>query len=177
VTARHCWAVMMPALLACGASLAPAPAAGAAPSRQQELFAKLIVKDRRTASDVRDLLRSGEAFVDDQVAFADLTGDKRQDAVVSVATGGAAGDIAFYVLSTHGRDAEDEPRAVYRGEGLYRSTVRVRKGRLIARVPSYAPTDPLCCPQSIAERTLRWDRDAGRFRQIASRELDGPDQG
>lgn len=176
MSARRAWAVAVPAFLACGASLLPAPAAGAATTPQQKLFAKLIVKDRRTGADVRDLLRSGEGFVDDQVVFADLTGDKRQDAVVSVATGGAAGDVAFYVLSTHGRDAGDALRAVYRSEGLYRSTVRVRRGRLISRVPRYAPTDPLCCPEAITERTLRWDGDAGRFRQIASRELDGPDQ-
>ncbi len=164
------------ALLACGASLALAPAAGAATSRQQKLFGKLILKDRRTASEVRDLLRSREGFVDDRVIFADLTGDRRQDAVVSVASGGAAGDVAFYVFSTHGRDTGDELRAVYRSEGLFRSTVLVRKGRLISRVPRYEPTDPLCCPGAITERMLRWSQDTGRFRQIASRELDGPDQ-
>ncbi|MGI8594585.1 MAG: hypothetical protein ACR2ML_09535 [Solirubrobacteraceae bacterium] len=177
MSARHGWAVSVPALLACGASLALAPAAGAATTRQQKLFTKLILEDRRTGSEVRELLRTREGFVDDQVLFADLTGDGRQDAVVSVASGGAAGDVAYYVFSTQGRDAGDELRAVYRSEGLYRSSVRVRRGRLISRVPRYEPTDPLCCPKAILERTLRWSRDAKRFRQIASRELDGPDQG
>lgn len=176
MSARHGWAVILPALLACGTSLVPVPAAGAATSAQQRLFAKLIVEDRRTSPEVGDLLRSREGFVDDRVVFADLTGDRRQDAVVSVASGGAAGDVAFYVFSTQGRDAGDELRAIYRSEGLYRSTVRVRKGRLISRVPRYEPTDSLCCPTAIMEQTLRWNRDAGRFREIASRELEGPDQ-
>ena len=176
MSGRYRWVATAPPLLAIVASLALAPAAGAATSRQQALFAKLIVKDRRTASEVRKLLRSGEGFVDDEVLFADLTGDRRQDAVVSVSSGGAAGNVAFYVFSTHGREAGDELRAVYRQQDLYRSAVRVRKGRLISRVPRYGPTDPLCCPEAITERTLRWSRDARRFREIASRELDGPDQ-
>ena len=58
--------------------------------------------------------------MNDRVKFSDLTGDGRADAVVMIASGGAAGNVAVYVFSTEGLAADADLRAVYRGEGLYR---------------------------------------------------------
>src|SRR5215204_1538333 len=54
-----------------------------------------------------------------------LGDDKRADAVVMIATGGAAGNVAVYVFSTEGLDEDADLRAVYRGEGLYRAQATV----------------------------------------------------
>src|SRR4051812_34377898 len=80
-----------------------APAVLGEPTPSQKLFRDTLVKDRRTTAEVRQMLRTHAAFVDRRSGFADVTGDGRQDALVLVTTGGAAGTVAVYVLSTHGQ--------------------------------------------------------------------------
>ncbi len=166
------------ALLVLGASAAglgtlPAPA-GVAQDRDrgatssQALFERMLLRDRRTAGRVRSLLRRGGGFVNPQVRFKDLTRDERVDAVVRVASGGSAGDVALYVFSTHGA-RDGRLRAVYRNQSLYRVRVTLRS-RLFYIVPRYEAGDELCCPARFLERSIRWDRRRKRFRQASSRE-------
>ena len=92
----------------------------AAPATAQEpqaLFKKKLLADAKTSSDVKSMLRSGRGFVEPAPVFADVTGDSKSDALVRVMTGGAAGAVAVYVLSTDGttgselkrRDAQPAP--------------------------------------------------------------------
>src|SRR4051812_42599290 len=73
-------------------------------SRSQSLFRKTLLDDEQTISGIRKVLREG-GFVAPAMQFGDLTGDERSDAVVLVESGGAAGAIALYVFSTHGKAA------------------------------------------------------------------------
>ena len=77
--------------------------------------------------------------------FRDLTGDKRDDAVVRVHSGGAAGVVAVYVFSTANRKS-GKLRAVFRSESLMRASTRVLKGVASYRTARYDPGDELCCP-------------------------------
>src|ERR1700745_4251116 len=85
--------------LLCGAD---ALAQTTPPKTAQDLFAPVLLKDASTTSGVKRLLRTNAGFVSPMPTFADLTGDGKTDAVVTVENGGAAGAVAAYVLTLDG---------------------------------------------------------------------------
>lgn len=150
----------------------PAPAA-AEQTATQRFFTERLLADERTSREVRDLLRGGGGFVDRAVRFRDLTGDRRSDAVVRVQTGGAAGAVALYVLST---DTGRRPRrleVVFRSQELLRAETRIRDGVLRYRSARPQPGDEPCCPSRLAESRLRWQERRHRLRVVERREV-GP---
>jgi len=150
-----------------------APAA-AAPTPTQSFFTTRLLADKATSPEIKTLLRSGDAFVDRSVRFAELTGDKRADAVVRVQTGGAAGTIALYVFSTDTGKGKDAPLAVvFRTQSLERAETRIRDGVLRYRTARYAPGDERCCPAAVAESRLRWREARHRF-EVVERRLIAP---
>jgi hypothetical protein len=151
------------AAIACGLAVAAAAPALAEPSRSQTFFRAQVLADNATTDEIVDLLRGG-GFVDRTIQFDDLTGDGRQDAVVRVTTGGAAGIVAIYVFTTDGRKQSDTLRVRFRRQALVRGSTRVRKHVLTYKTRSYAAGDELCCPSEVDEFVVRWDDDAGRFR-------------
>ena len=158
-------------------SLALVGGAGAATiaiaqTSSQRFFERQLLNDRQTSSAVKGVLRSDGGFINPRIAFTDLTGDRRDDAVVLVSSGGAAGDVALFVFSTAGpRGVSGRLRPVFRSQSLFRASVRVRNGVLTERAPRFAPTDDLCCPATIVERDLRWNRATGTFRVVGTRDV------
>src|SRR3954465_6388307 len=71
----------------------------------QELFRDVLLKDADTTSGVKRLLRTNAGFVSPTPLFADLTGDGKSDAVVTVENGGAAGALAAPAPPPAGREA------------------------------------------------------------------------
>ena len=117
------------------------------------------------------MLRSGRAFVEPHPAFADVTGDGKADALVRVMTGGAAGAVAVYVLSTDGTKSSNL-RVVMRNQRLYRATVKVNDAHnLVVRVPVFAAGDALCCPSRARDRTYAWNPKAKELRRISIAEF------
>jgi hypothetical protein len=100
-------------------------------------------------------------FVSSDVEFADLTGEGKDDAIVTVDSGGAAGIIAVYVFSAgSGKDLQ----VVYRNQRLYRATARINPGpALVYSVPQYKDGDELCCPSAYRETELKWNAKTKRF--------------
>jgi hypothetical protein len=100
-------------------------------------------------------------FVSRDVLFADLTGEGKDDAVVTVDSGGAAGVIALYVFSAGtGKDLE----VVYRNQRMYRGEARVNPGpALVYVLPQYAEGDELCCPSAYRETALKWSASKKKF--------------
>ena len=80
----------------------------------------MLLKDANTTSGVKRLLRTNAGFVSPTPVFADLTGDGKSDAVVTVENGGAAGAVAAYVLTAEGSDS-GALRVVFRNQSLYRA--------------------------------------------------------
>lgn len=148
------------ALAAAGALLLAAYAA-ADPTRSQRFFREKLLNDAGTSDEITDLLRTGGGFIDRSIAYRDLTGDDRDDAVIRVHSGGAAGVMAIYVFSTHGKKAL---RVLYRQQRLVRGSTRVAGRRLTYRTAQYKPGDELCCPSAIGETEVRWDPRNRRFR-------------
>ena len=156
------------ALQAAGLAAVLAALLGAAPAsaqktQSQRFFEERLLADGLTSDAIKTLLRSGGGFVDRGVVFRDLTGDKRDDAVVRVHSGGAAGVVAVYVFSTANRKG-GKLRAVFRSQNLMRASTRVLKGVLSYRTSRYEPGDELCCPARITQSTLVWKRRERRLR-------------
>ena len=153
------------AAVAAAAVAAPwgAATASAAQDQTQQFFEQRLLDDRQTSAAIKTLLRSGGGFVDRGVGFHDLTGDKRDDAVVRVQSGGAAGAVAVYVFSTANRKG-GKLRAIFRSQRLMRASTRVLKGVVSYRTSRYAPGDELCCPSQVSQSTLAYDNDARRMR-------------
>ncbi len=145
-----------------GALVAAAPAA-AQTTQSQRFFKARLLADPRTSSEVRQLLRDGGGFVDGSVVFRDLTRDKRDDAIVRVHSGGAAGVVAVYVFSTDARGTGSPLRAIYRDQRVLRGATAVSRGVLSYSSSDYVAGDELCCPSRVTETTLRWDRSRMRF--------------
>jgi hypothetical protein len=158
--------------LLCGAAVAAVPAS--APAEQtatQRFFAARVLEDDGTSREIRDLLRTGRGFVDRRVAFKDLTGDRKRDAVVRVQSGGAAGAVALYVLSTDTGRRRSELEVVFRSQELRRAQTRIRDGVLRYRSARPQPGEEPCCASRMAESRLRWRERRHRFEVVERREV------
>jgi hypothetical protein len=162
---RRSYALVLLLLLA-----APA-AAQQQPPDPQALFRQTLLDDPKTSAEVKQMLRTGRGFVEPAPAFADVTGDGKSDALVRVMTGGAAGAVAVFVLSTDGTTSSNL-RPVFRTYGLYRATVKVNNvHNLVIRVPLFSPGDPLCCPSHARDRTYAWSAKDKRLHRVSSLEF------
>jgi hypothetical protein len=167
-------AALVAALLSATGILLWTAGSGAAPTKSQTLFRKTLLADAKTTNAVKRLLTDGGGFVAPEIAFSDLSGDGRLDAVVLVETGGVAGAVALYVFSTHGKAADSDLRVVYRSQRLYRAGGQVSGSALIVRTPRYAAGDDVCCPAKVRERTYSWSEAAKTLLRRSAREVDGP---
>ena len=137
------------------------------PPNPQALFKQTLLDDAKTSADVKAMLRSGRGFVEASPLFADVTGDGKSDALVRVMTGGAAGAVAVYALSTDGTTSSDL-RVVMRNQRLYRATLKVSSAHnLVVRTPIYAAGDTMCCPSRARDRTYAWDAKAKQLRRTS----------
>jgi hypothetical protein len=141
-----------------------APTAALAKDQTQQFFEGKLLADKRTSKTVKELLRSG-GFVDKKVGFHDLTGDKRDDAIVRVNSGGANGDVAVYVFSTANQKG-GKLKVIFRSQKLMRVSTRTSKGVLSYRTARYDPGDELCCPAHVTESTLGWDKATRRMKVV-----------
>jgi hypothetical protein len=163
--------LLAPAALATLALLAIVPAALALTSGQR-LFGGLLLRDAKVSAQVKTLMRSQGGFVDPRILIGDLTGDKRADAVVLVGSGGAAGDVALYIVSSDGPSGRTGTlRVAHAEESRYRVSARVKNAVVTVRTPNYAPGDDVCCPRTLTERDWKWNRRAGAFRVVATRQV------
>ena len=153
------------ALLVTLAAVGRPAGAAAQESESQRFFEEKLLADRDTSSAIKTLLRSDGGFVDPRLVFRDLTGDKRDDAVVRVHSGGAAGVVAIYVFSTANRKG-GKLRIIFRSQRLMRASTRVLKGVLSYRTARYEPRDELCCPSRLTQSTLGWSPRRRRLRVI-----------
>ena len=160
--------------LATAGTLAVIAGSQARPTASQRLFRTTLLDDAKTTTAIKRLLRDRGGFVAPDIEFADLTGDERSDAIVLVDSGGAAGAVALYVFSTHGRAADSSLRAVYRSQQLYRASAEVSAGTLIVRTPRFSQGDDLCCPAKLVEKVYAWNAGERTLKQRSSRELPGP---
>lgn len=118
---------------------------------------------------MKQLLAAGAAFVSPR-EFADLTGDGKEDAVVAVATPGAAGAIAGYVLTADGSSA-GRLRVAFASQTEYRLRLKLDGPTLTFAVPAWRAGDDLCCPSRLRERDYAWSASSRRFVRRAVRTI------
>src|SRR4051794_14841532 len=171
---RTVFAALAALALAATAALLAVGGSQAKPSASQQLFRATLLEDAKTTSAIKALLRERGGFVAPEIEFADLTGDERSDAVVLVDSGGAAGAVALYVFSTHGKAADSPLRVVYRSQQLYRASAEISAATIILRTPRFADGDDLCCPAKIRERVYAWSDEATTLKQRSSEDVPGP---
>jgi hypothetical protein len=156
------------------AAVALTVGAGAAPSQSQSFFTKALLDDPATSAGVKRLLSRQTGLVDPRSGFLDITGDGRQDALVLVTTGGAAGTVALYVFSSHGQDAgsdQTQLKVLFRLQSLYRATFRINGQTLSVLEPRYGKGDDLCCPKKLRERDYQFDAKHLTFRRMADHDV------
>jgi hypothetical protein len=158
--------------LACACLLAGAPA-GAQDQTEtpQQLFRKVLLADPKLASGVQRLLNTNTGFVSPTPVFADLTGDGKSDAVVTVENGGVAGAVAAYVLTAEGSSKGDLHVAL-RNQSLYQGRVRTSGPTLTVAEPLWSRGDDVCCPRRATERDYAWDAAKKAFTRRATRTID-----
>ena len=134
----------------------------------QALFRGVLLNDAATSSGVKRLLRTNAGFVSPTPVFADLTGDGKSDAVVTVENGGAAGAVAAYVLTAEG-SAKGDLRVAFRTQSLYEGRVRVSGPILTVSLPQYVRGADVCCAMRAIERDYAWDAAKKTFTRRATR--------
>ena len=93
--------------------------------------------------------------------FADLTGEGKDDAVVTVDSGTSAGVIAVYIFSA---GTGENLKVVYRNQRLYRGSARINPGpALVYVLPVFKDGDELCCPSEYRETELKWSAAKKKF--------------
>jgi hypothetical protein len=155
-------------------AFAAAPVARAEQTPSQKVFTQKLLDDAKTSAGVKKMLNAKTAIVDPRSGFVDVTGDGRQDALILVSTGGAAGAVALYVFSTHGQttgaDDQTSLKVVFRLQSLYGASLRISGTTLSVLEPHYAKGDDLCCPAKLRERDYAFDAKALTFRRTADKD-------
>ena len=132
----------------------------AKPTPAQKLFRDKLLKSDEVSHSIKVTLKKG-GFVSRDVLFADITGEGKEDAIVTVDSGGAAGVVALYVFSAGTRT---NLKVVYRNQRLYRAMARINSGpSLVYSLPQWDDGDELCCPSSYRETELKWSAERKRF--------------
>jgi hypothetical protein len=161
--------------LAATLGLAAPATAPAEQTPSQKLFRDTILRDRGTSTAIKRLLERHGGLVDPRSGFVDITGDGRADAIALVSTGGAAGTVGLYVLSTHGQAGEDTAlRVLFRLQSLHRATVQIRETTLSVLEPKWSRGDDLCCPKTQRVRDYGFDPPHTRFVRTDDREIPAP---
>ena len=153
---RRSWvAVVVAALAAVGRSTSAAAAGGTSCSRAVARAAIASAKPRvPSLANGRMLVTPGMA---DELICFDFTGDGRTDLAATVASGGTAGDIGWFVLVR----ARTGWRAAFNRGGYKLGLFRVG-GDLVDSQPLYRPHDPNCCPTGGFHHG-RWHWNGHRF--------------
>jgi hypothetical protein len=131
--------------------------ATASPAATPSPLPDLKTLDLSTQPDVQELAqRLGGQVSTDEVIYADLTGDGRDDAVVPISSGGTQGDLGFIVLGY----LDGELKALLTEapeEGEVR--VAVTGGQLVESLPVYAGGDLPGFPSKITNVYYAWNGD------------------
>lgn len=115
--------------------------------------------DWRAQIGTQPLLRDVE-----NVIYADLTGDGREDALVLVRLEGSGAYLDYYVFTLEGGEV------VMLFEKLQVSHGQVELGpqpqNFVETTAVYGPDDPNCCPSNLMRTTYAWSASARVFTQV-----------
>ncbi len=128
-------------------------------------------KSAAVAGPIIDHFKGGQ-IPPERIVYADLTGDRFDDAFVVVESGGTAGDLGAAVFSA---DEGGKPRLLGYIDRAGKVEVRLSgpvAGVIAVTQGSYAPADPQCCPSKLREIILQWD--GKQFVVVTDQVIDNP---
>lgn len=102
------------------------------------------------------LSASGGEVTPNSILYADVTGDRVDDAIVPVSSGGEGGNIALFVYGYQPSGLVE----LLRVQPEIRLQAVVDNGRLVVTEPVFAPGDPLGFPSQIKVTTYEWNGTA-----------------
>jgi hypothetical protein len=114
----------------------------------------------------------GGQITPERITYVDLTGDRVDDALVVVESGGTAGDLGAAVFSA---DEGGKPRLLGYIDRAGKVEVRLGgpvAGVIVATQGVYAPADAQCCPSKLREVVLQWD--GKQFAVVTDQVIDNP---
>ena len=92
--------------------------------------------------------------VTSKVLYGDFSGDGREEAVISLFSGGTAGDVGLLIY----REIDGQP-VLMTGLPGYKVSATVQNGELRVRQPQYGANDANCCPSGFEETAYRLQGD------------------
>lgn len=134
------------------ATATPSPTATSAPATSAR---SIDFKDPKIAGPIIDHFKGGQ-ITPERITYADLNGDKVDDALVVVESGGTAGDLGAAVFAA----VDGKPRLLGYIDRAGKVEVRLGgpvTGVIVATSAVPAPGDPQCCPTKLREVILQWD--------------------
>jgi len=141
-------------LALCVTALVLAGAGSASANISKAAIRQYLLHDPGVSSVIRDTIRTGGGGAGiDRLVYGDLTGDGKPDVAVTIFSGGTAGDIAYYVLTTQGGTLH----AIQVSNHEYKVGVQIYKERLEVTRPLYAKSDPNCCPSHLEVTDYRYN--------------------
>lgn len=149
-------------------SATPTPSVSATPAAQSAR--SIDFKSTAVAGPIIEHFKGGQ-ITPERITYADLTGDRVDDAVVIVESGGTAGDLGAAVFSA----VAGQPKLLGYIDRAGKVEVRLSgpvAGVIAVTQGSYAPSDPQCCPSKLREQILQW-KD-GKFEVITDQVIDNP---
>ncbi len=129
---------------------------------------QFLLSDSSVSPRVKATIREGHDEGIDRILFRDLTGDGNSEDIVTIFSGGTAGDIAFYVLTGEGSGLHP----IKASNQEYKVGVKVVAGKLQVTRPLYAKNDPNCCPAHLEITTYRYD--GVRLVSASKKRIKGP---
>jgi hypothetical protein len=142
--------------LSCGDGRERGSSGGGSPPGDAQAVRNVDFESLPEAKTLLDQLGSGKVE-EGATLYADLTGDRREEAIVPVSSQGTLGNIAYLVLRLDsGKPQVVLTRTVDRtsASGLQMS---VDGGVLLETRGVYGPEDPFCCPSQLRQTTFYWD--------------------
>lgn len=127
-------------------------------------------KDPALVKSIIDHFKGGQ-ITPERIVYADLTGDRVDDALVVVESGGTAGDLGAAAFSVEA----GKPRLLGYIDRAGRLEVRLAgpvAGVIAVTQGVYAPGDAQCCPSKLREVVYQWD--GKRFAVVTDQVIDNP---
>jgi len=146
------------------------PTATATATTTAESARSIDFKDPALVKSLIDHFKGGQV-TPERITYVDVTGDRIEDAVVIVESGGTAGDLGAAVFSA----AAGKPRLLGYVEQAGKIEVRLAgpvAGVIAVTQGVYAPADAQCCPSKLRELVYQWD--GTQLKQITDQVVDNP---
>lgn len=93
----------------------------------------------------------------EEVTYADVTGDRREEAIVPISSQGTLGNLAYLVLKLKDGAPVTILSRVRDRSNAGGLRITVEDGRLVETAPEYGPQDAFCCPSVLRKTYFRWD--------------------